>query len=115
MNHNNWKSENGDDVTRVIFRKYAHNVPDYTLGDIVALFPDLEAGDYQSYNADKQSFETRPLITSYEHIGQHGQADYSHVMSITDEASPDEFKPLLDELTTIGYHCFIVNKREDIL
>ena len=84
------------DTTRTMFRKF----PDE---DIVALFPDILA----SHGG---------LILDYMHIGQHGQADYEHVMSITVPALPDEFKPLLDELTNlVGYHCFIINKREDTL
>ena len=85
-----------NEATRTIFRKF----PD---GEVIALFPDIIAG----MNGE---------ILDYVHLGQHGQADYDYVMSITLPATPKEFKPLLDELTNqVGYHCFIVNRKEDIL
>ena len=68
----------------IVFRKFRD-------GDVIALFPD-----------DIDTFSR--TVTSYQHIGQHGGADYSHVISITKPATKREFKPLLDELTDmVGY------------
>jgi hypothetical protein len=56
--------EKDEHVTEVIFRKYKdHNQ------DILALFPyEIESG----YSC-----------LSYQHIGQHGMADYNHCLDIT--------------------------------
>ena len=71
--------------TIVIFRKWKGKD-----GDVIALFPDVKA-----------DFEGN--IMSYEHIGQHGAADYNHVVSKTRLATKKEFRPLLKELDDIGY------------
>lgn len=67
--------------TKVIFRKFKN-------GEIIALFPELKEG--------------RGLILSYMHIGQHGDASPKIVMD-TKPATPEEFAPLYNELTGIGY------------
>lgn len=66
----------------VIFRKW----PD---GTIDALFP---------YEA-----EFNYKVQCYSRIGQHGIADYDHCIRQTKPASPDEYKSLYDELTSLGY------------
>ena len=64
----------------VIFRKWSN-------GDIIALFPyEIENGGH---------------IMSYEHIGQHGAANYDHVISKTKPATQEEYQPLLNELMKI--------------
>lgn len=68
------------DIVRVVFRVWKDS------GDIIALFPDLPF-DYAGL-----------LVTSYMHIGQHGGADYQHVMSVTRPAFPREYEPLKREL-----------------
>lgn len=71
----------------VIFRKY----PVTQGGDIIALFP-TNAG-----NIDETT------CSSYQHVGQHGHADYAGTMLNTTEAVREEYKPLLQELRSIGY------------
>lgn len=67
-------------LTIVIFRKYR------TDGSILALFPELHA-----------TVDGR-LITSYQHVGQHGAADYAHCIRITTPATPAEYAALRREL-----------------
>lgn len=67
--------------TKVIFRKFKN-------GEIIALFPELKEG--------------RGLILSYMHIGQHGDAS-PEIVTDTKPATPEEFAPLYNELTGIGY------------
>ena len=76
---------------RVIFRKWRDS------GDIVALFPDISAGAYPCGDV------TLPLCQSYEHVGQHGGADYRHVLGCTIPASPAEYADLAGELSGRGY------------
>jgi len=67
--------------TKVIFRKFKN-------GEIIALFPELKEG--------------RGLILSYMHIGQHGGAS-PEIVRDTKPATREQFAPLYNELTAIGY------------
>ncbi len=63
-------------------------------GDVIALFPDVahdRAGLY---------------CVCYEHIGQHGAAQYNHVMAQTRPATEAEYAPLKRELEAkpFGYN-----------
>lgn len=78
--------------TTVIFRKFKED------GSIIALFPDL---DYESGNANWGK------VQSYQHVGQHGEADYAHVVTLTTPAQEHEYQDLADELTGIGYNLSI--------
>lgn len=78
------KVKSAVETTRVAFRKY----PD---GQIVALFSDIP------WNRKHGE------VTSYMHIGQHGAADYHHVIAGTKPATEDEYTGLLAELKLIGY------------
>lgn len=69
-------------ATVVVFRKWNN-------GDIVALFPELP--------------HDRHHCMSYEHVGQHGAADYSGVVMMTTPAKPEEYANLAAELRRIGY------------
>jgi hypothetical protein len=73
---------------RVIFRKWRDS------GDVIAFFPDQVDGIY---------------ISSYEHVGQHGNATYPH--SGTVPASPEEYADLLAELKTVGYNDLRIVER----
>jgi len=75
--------------TDVIFRKYPN-------GEIIALFP------YEK--------ETRYYCMSYMHIGQHGGADYFGTVQSTKLATEAEYKPLFDELLSIGYDLNVIRK-----
>jgi len=67
---------------RVVFRRWKE-------GDVIALFPDQPEG--------------RGLVNSYQHVGQHGAADYRGVVRDTKPAKPVEYRALLRELKSIGY------------
>lgn len=80
-------------TTKVIFRKWKTN------GDIIALFPEVPADNIGN------------LCSSYEHIGQHGGADYNLVVFYkTKPATPEEYADLKKELETLGY-CLEVRQR----
>ena len=75
--------------TKVVFRKYKN-------GEIIALFPEMVNGYF---------------VCSYMHMGQHSDADYSYVISITKPASEEEYKDLYNELTNqVGYNLRILKK-----
>lgn len=65
----------------VSFRKF----PD---GDVIVLWDDGNASP--------------GFITSYQHIGQHGDAS-PELLDELETASPEEYQPLLDELESRGY------------
>lgn len=69
----------------VVFRRWKET------GDVIALFPELPADNLGRY------------CISYEHIGQHGAADYCLVIRQTLPATPDESAALAAQLTHIGY------------
>ena len=60
-------------------------------GGVLALFPELPS-DYAGL-----------LCESYEHVGQHGGADYAGCIARTRPARPDEYTDLAHELTGRGY------------
>ena len=70
----------------VVFRKWRH------CDDIIALFPELPS-DLRGWYCD-----------SYEHVGQHGAADYRLVVLATTPARPEDYGVLARELTNIGYN-----------
>ncbi len=74
----------GTDV--VVFRRWRDT------GDVVALFPEMPA-DLQGQYCE-----------SYEHIGQHGAADYFGVIQDTTPVGPRECAELAEELRRIGYN-----------
>lgn len=69
----------------VVFRKWLD------CGDIIALFPEQPA-DINGWFCD-----------AYEHVGQHGGAEYHGVIRRTRPAHADEYANLADELRHIGY------------
>lgn len=79
----------------VIFRKW-RAAP----RTVVALFPEIEAGT---------SFGGTKLCQSYEHVGQHGGADYEYVIHMTTPTRPEEYADLKVELKQLGY---ILNVRK---
>jgi len=87
------KLKKDEEPVIVIFRKYKDG------GDILALFP------YEDYTA------TGSMCMSYQHVGQHGGANYAHCLDITVNASPEEYEPLRKELEGIGYNLVIRRKR----
>jgi hypothetical protein len=77
-----------DDQTLVVFRVY----PD---GEVIALMP-YEAKD-----------EFGHLCICYVHVGQHGAADPQIVVSQTALATREQYQPLLEELTQLGYRMVV--------
>lgn len=68
-------------------------------GDVLALFPTLPHDVTGRY------------CVSYEHIGQHGGADYLGCLGRTRPATEAEYTPLLHELHTIGYGRLRIMRR----
>lgn len=71
--------------TLVIFRRWRNT------GDIIALFPELPS-DLEGRFCD-----------AYEHVGQHGGADYYGVVQATRPVTDEDANDLIAELTRIGY------------
>lgn len=84
-----------EDITRVVFRRW----PKSQGGGIIALFPDIP------------SDLAGRFCLSYEHVGQHSGADYRGMIGSTRPAAPFEYRPLQDELTSIGYDLKIRSRR----
>jgi len=72
-------------MTKVVFRKFKDD------GALIALFPEVP------WNAGKGT------VTSYMHVGQHGDACYGHVIAASRPAREEEYRPLLAELKSLGY------------
>lgn len=80
---------NRDERVPVIFRRWRSGFK-----DPIALFPTLPASLVRPH-----------LVTCYEHIGQHGAADYDLVIRRTTpvEGTEHDVAALASELTRIGY------------
>lgn len=78
-------------VSVVIFRTWK------STNSVIALFP------YDTFG--------NGTCTSYEHVGQHGGANYSGVMEATRPATPEEYADLKTELESIGYNLRVIEKR----
>lgn len=76
-----------EEKTIVIFRVWTN-----TTHGIIALFPDNKFDVGGSH------------CSSYQHIGQHGAANYPYVIQQTRPAIESEYKDLFDELTKVGYN-----------
>lgn len=81
--------EKDKEQTLTVFRKD----PD---GEVFALFPELEGSPGFSM--------------SYQHIGQHGSADYRLCIRRSEPAIPEEYADLKEELESIGYNLKIRKK-----
>ena len=87
-----------ENETRVIFKKDNDiRVSDGSTikGDIFACLLDVPANKYK--------------VVVYAHIGQHGEADIDYCSGCK-AVRPEEYKPLLEELKSIGYDL-IIRKR----
>jgi hypothetical protein len=78
------------DTTEVMFR--------FWKGEIIALFPYI-IGD------------SKGNVMSYMHVGQHGSADYDHIIRNSKPATPAQMLPLYQELESIGYNLLVVKRR----
>ena len=72
------------ETIEVMFRKYTDKS-----AEILAVFP------YEAHDRAGRS------VSCYAHIGQHGGAQMTHVMSATRPAKPDEYAELYEELQGI--------------
>lgn len=74
------------DPETVILRQWKES------GDVIALWPFMPEGN--------------GLVNSYEHVGQHGAADYNGVIAQTRPADPRDPRTIAleNELEWIGYH-----------
>jgi hypothetical protein len=77
--------ERDTEQTPVIFRVFKDG------GDVVALFP-----EFVNYPDG--------CVESYQRMGQHGAANYSHCMKVSRPATANESAALKRELESIGYN-----------
>jgi len=86
-------------ITEVIFRKYKPKHAFGNKGVIIALFP------YELFNYHGN-------VTCYEKVGQHGEADYGHVVgTLTTSATESEYAKLKSELEGLGYNLKVAKRR----
>lgn len=78
--------------TQVIFRLWRKSV--------IALFP-YEIADMKGN------------CLSYQHVGQHGAANYSAIIYESCPAHPTEFADLKTELEKLGYQLEVIKKRNN--
>jgi hypothetical protein len=71
--------------TLVIFRRWRNG------GSIIALFPEIPS-DINGW-----------FCEAYEHVGQHGGADYQGVIAATTPVEPEVAADLARELASVGY------------
>ena len=84
-------------TTEVVFR--ADKSGDFK--DVVfALFP---------YNFES-AFNSN-LVLSYQHVGQHSVADYTHCINTSRPVTEEEYQDLKQELESLGYNLEVVPKR----
>lgn len=84
--------------TIVVFRKWRKAYSVSPLCDIIALFPELEGS-------------TPLLCQSFEHVGQHGSADYQQCISNSRPATPEEYAATKKELEQVFGYNLEVKKR----
>lgn len=81
------------DITPVVFRVWRDS------GSVLALFPTIDEGHFYFHCA------------SYEHVGQHGVADYAYCIQRTRPAKPAEYAALKRELTQRGYNLRVYARK----
>ncbi len=72
-----------DETLKVVFRTFKKS------GEVIALFPELP-----------WRHDTDWFITSYMHIGQHGEAARD-IVQVTRLSTPEEYAPLLKEYESL--------------
>lgn len=75
-----------NEKTQVVFRRWRDS------SEIIALFPEIPT-DINGW-----------FCEAYEHVGQHGGADYHGVIRATRPVTVEDAAPLAEELTRIGYN-----------
>ena len=66
-------------------------------GDVFALFPEIPGAS--------------GLCTSYQHVGQHGSADYNWCIDQSRPATESEYLDLYNDLKEIGYDLKVYSRR----
>ena len=94
--HTHTRTPQDTDETIVVFRTWKDT------GDVIALFPGL---NYESGDANFGH------CMSFEHVGQHGEADYEGVVAATRPATEQEYEDFAAELEDLGYRLKIVRKK----
>jgi hypothetical protein len=97
--------------TPVVFRWWSP--PGFEYEGVIALFPTILETNHQNYYSWRPTSESPYPISclSYEHIGQHGGADYDGIMSESRPATEAEYKDLFEELESIGYNLKVYQRR----
>jgi hypothetical protein len=92
--------EQDTEETIVIFRKYKKRHTVYkSTPEILALFPEI-IGD-----------PNKLTCMCYQHVGQHGDADYGYCINeLTVPAKPEEYSDLKEELESLGYKLKVMRK-----
>ena len=92
------EKEQDTEPTKVVFRRFKpHTCAFKGSCEIIALFPAETWDGYQ--------------CSSYQFAGQHGGADYTHVINVTVPATPEEYEPLQKHLINdVGYKLKIIKK-----
>jgi len=54
---------------------------------------------------------TNGLVTHYQHVGQHGSADYRGCIASSKLATPEQYADLLAEMVSIGYEVTVLKKQ----
>lgn len=80
-----------EDPTVVVFRRWT----DVNGRGVIALFPEIPAYAHAAASC---------FCSSFEHIGQHGPADYPGVIAQTTPATPEEYADLKRELEAAPYN-----------
>ncbi len=86
------KHTNTQDFIPVVLRVWRSG------GGVLALLPTLPSDNFGHY------------CVSYEHVGQHGGADYQLCIRATRPATSEEAAPFVRELERIGYRLRVVKR-----
>ena len=80
-------------------------------GDVIAIIRDVWDPDKRKWVKDTPYNPCKgyAVVTCYAHVGQHFEAEYAFTKKLR-PASPEEFRPLLKELTSIGYDVTVLNR-----
>ena len=93
--------------TRVIFRTYPKE------RDVVAILLDAPANRHRLFEAHV-AIAARGYVVCYQHLGQHGEGHYRHLIDGTRPATPEEYEPLKQELQQIGYRFTKIHQRRPL-
>lgn len=78
-------------------------------GGVIAIIRDVWNKKADKWVKDVWDCGPYKIVTTYMHVGQHSDVAWDWVQSLR-PASPEEFRPLLDELTSIGYDVTVLNR-----